>query len=444
MRAAAHFVVVALVVPSLISAQESQRLTLGDAARMAADNSTPVLEAQARAEAAEARVGVTTAGLLPSVDADLMQTGRTFNTASFGLDFPTPPGQPPLFDPDGEVVGPVRGVDLRARADIPLVDLGAWRRRRTARSNVAAARQDVEAASEAAALTAARAYLANLRAQADIAARQEDLALAEELLVVARGLVESGVGVAIDQTRAEAQVATIRAQLVSVEHRAAAAELALRRALEIDDGTTIDFADDLTSMPTSTDLTQDEAIALALERRRDLSAALARETAAEDAVSATRAGRLPRLTAAIDEGFYGRRYGNLLNTYSWSVRLTVPLFDGLERSSLLREEESRVREIGYRLEDLREDIVFQVRRSLLDLEAAQELAAAAEERQRLAELEVEQENERVRAGVAGTADAVRAAMRLNEARTARLDALSALQESRVGLAAATGTVVELP
>jgi outer membrane protein TolC len=436
--------VAALLAPTTTAAQEVQRLTLGDAARLAAERSPSVLEAQARVEGAEARVVGTTAELLPSVDADLMQTGRTFNTASFGLDFPTPPGQPPLFDPDGEVVGPVRGVDLRARADVPLLDMGAWRRRRTARSNVTAARQDVEAASEAAALVAARAYVSTLRAKEEISARQQDLALAEDLLDVAHGLVESGVGVAIDETRAQSQVATIRAQLLAVEHRAAASELALRRAVRVEDGLAIDLADELTSLPTGPIPSEDDAVALALERRRDVTATVAREAAAENAVAATRAGRLPRITASVDQGFYGRRYGNLLNTYSWSVRLTVPLFDGRDRSAQLREGQSRVREIGYRLDALREEIVFEVRRSLLDLAAAEQLAAAADERQRIAELEVEQENERVAAGVAGTADAVRAAMRLNEARTARLEALSAVQESRIALAAATGTVIDLP
>jgi outer membrane protein TolC len=426
------------------SAQEAHRLTLGDAARLAAERSTPVLEAQARADGAEARVVGTTAELLPTVDADLMQTGRTFNTASFGIDFPTPPGQPPIFDPDGEVVGPVRGVDLRARADVPLLDLGAWRRRRTARSNVTAARQDVEAASEAAAMVAARAYVATLRAREEIAAREQDLALAEDLLEVARGLVGSGVGVAIDETRAESQVATIRAQLLAVEHRAAASELALRRALRLEDELPIELADELSGLPAGPLPQEEEAVAMALDRRRDLAATLARGSAAEDAVSATRAGRLPRITASLDHGFYGRGYGSLLNTYSWSVRMTVPLYDGRDRSSQLREEESRVREIGYRVDDLREQIVFEVRRSLLDLAAAEQLAVAADERQRLAQLEVEQENERVAAGVAGNADAVRAAMRLNEARTARLEALSAVQESRVAFAAATGTVIDLP
>ncbi len=161
-------------------------------------------------------------------------------------------------------------------------------------------------------------------------------------------------------------------------------------------------------------------------------------------MSATRADRLPRLSASVDDGFYGRTFGRLLNTYTWSVRLSVPVFDGFERSARIREQEAQARELRYRIEELEEDVVFQVRRALLDLAAAREQAAAAAERERLAELEVTQEEERVRAGVAGTGDLVRAAMRLNEARTARLDALAAVHSSRVELAHAMGTVSDLP
>ncbi len=170
----------------------------------------------------------------------------------------------------------------------------------------------------------------------------------------------------------------------------------------------------------------------------------ASQAAARQAVSATRAGRLPRLSLSADDGYYGSHWDNLLNTYTWTLRLSVPLFDGLSRSSRIREQQAQAREIGYRIEDLQEEVVFQVRQALLDLEAARQQADAAAERQRLAELEVSQEEERVRAGVSGTADVVRAAMSLNEARTARLDALAAVQGSRVSLAAATGTVTSLP
>ena len=56
----------------------------------------------------------------------------------------------------------------------------------------------------------------------------------------------------------------------------------------------------------------------------------------------------------------------------------------------------------------------------------------------------QQEEDRVKAGAAGTADVVRAALRLNDARTAHLDALTAVHAARVALAAAMGDVTELP
>jgi outer membrane protein TolC len=437
---------VALLLPATTIAQQAgtYRLTLGDAARLAAERSTPVLEARARSEGAQARVRGSLSDLLPSLDAAAVRSARTFNTASFGLDFPTLPGMDPFFDPDGEVLGPIHATDVRARATVPLLDLGAIRRRSSAVAGAGAALAEEGAVADAAAAAAANSYVATLRARADVTAREQDLALAEELLEVAQGLLEAGVGVAIDVTRAQSQVATIRAQLLAAEHRAETADLMLRRTLRIPDSAEMELTDDLNTMDVEAAPLEQEAIAEALSGRADLSAVEAYEAAAEQSVSATRAGRLPRVTAYVDEGFYGDSYKHLLNTYSWTVNLSVPLFDGFDRSSRIREQEARVRELGYRIEDMEEEVVFQVRQALLALSAAQEQEAAAAERLRLAELEVSQEEERVRAGVVGTADVVRAALRLNAARTAHLDALAGVQTSRVLLAAARGTVSRLP
>lgn len=435
----------AALVPGALTAQEPEayRLTLGDAARLAAERSTPVLEARARSESAKARVRGSTADLLPRIDADATQSARTFNTASFGFDFPTIPGVPAFFDPNGEVLGPVKGADLRAHATVPLLDLEALRERRTSMANADAALAEEGAVADQAASTAARAYVIVLRARADVGAREQDLALAQELERVAQGLLDAGVGVAIDVTRAQAQVATIRAQLLASRHGADVAELTLRRSLRIPDGATLDLVDGLETLGVEAPPGEEAAIDRALGARSDLTAAEAYRGAAQQTVSATRAGRLPTLTAYVDEGFYGRRWDNLLNTYSWSFRLSVPLFDGFDRSARVQEQQARVREIGYRIDDMEEQVVFQVRQALMDLEAAQEQADAASERLRLAELEESQEEERLRAGVAGTADVVRAAQRLNEARTARLNALASVQGARVALAAATGNVTEL-
>jgi outer membrane protein TolC len=422
----------------------SYQLTLGDAARLAAERSAPVLEAHSRVEGAWARVRQSTSALLPTLDASVIRGARTFNTASFGLDFPAAPGQEPFFDPAGEVVGPVRSADVRASAQVPLLDLAAFGRRRSALAGADAAMREEEAVADQAGAQAAMAYVSDIRARAEVEAREQDLGLARELLGVAQGLLDAGVAVALDVTRAQSQVVTIQAQLLSARHRADIAELALRRALRLPADATLELVDDLASATGSDTVTEEEATARALDARSDLATARAYRTAATEGLSAVKAGRLPRLSISADEGTYGKRFGHMLNTYSWNLRLSVPLFDGMKRSAQIQEEEARIHEMDFRIEDLEADVAFQVRQALLNLSAAREQADAADERLRLAQLEVDQEEERVRAGVSGTADVVRAAMRLNEARTARLDVLSALQAARVALAAASGTVTELP
>src|SRR5690606_23830368 len=121
------------------------------------------------------------------------------------------------------------------------------------------------------------------------------------------------------------------------EHRADAAELSLRRTLRLPDDATIELAEELTSLALEGPPSEEAAVATALERRPDLESAEAYRAAAQEAVSATRAARLPRLSASVDDGFYGRTFERLLHTYTWSVRLSLPLFDGFERSSRIRE-----------------------------------------------------------------------------------------------------------
>src|SRR5436305_14362410 len=111
-RALAVAATIAIVSPPL-SAQNTDSLprpvdgavalSLGDAARLAARQSAVAQGARLRADEAQARVRERRADLLPNVSAYANQSGHTFNTATFGIDFPAPPGQPPLFDPAGQV-----------------------------------------------------------------------------------------------------------------------------------------------------------------------------------------------------------------------------------------------------------------------------------------------------------------------------------------------------
>ena len=101
------------------------------------------------------------------------------------------------------------------------------------------------------------------------------------------------------------------------------------------------------------------------------------------------------------------------------------------------------RELDVRRRDLEQQASIDVRGSLLDLAAAREALSASRERLRLAEQEVEQARERFRAGVAGNADVVTAALTLNAARSQYVDVLTALQQARVSLARAEGAITQL-
>jgi outer membrane protein TolC len=253
------------------------------------------------------------------------------------------------------------------------------------------------------------------------------------------------VGVALDVTRAEAQVAAVRAQLIAARAERDRARLDLLRALGLPLDAHVRLADSLSALAmTDTLPNEQEAIARALEQRPDLRAAEQQLLAARQTANAIRAERLPSLTAFGDEGFLGTNGGNKLNTYQWGVQVSVPVFDGLRREGRVDEQQARVREIDVRLRDLRQQTAIEVRGALLDLTSSHEAVDAAREQLRLIEQEVAQARDRFRAGVSGNLDVITASLTLNSARTQLVDALASYQSARVGLARALGAVTSLP
>jgi len=428
------------------AAPHDTTLTLGQAARLAARQSAAVLGAQQRTREAAARVTQARAALLPDLTANASRTGRTFNTATFGIDFPSAPGTPPLFDPNGQVAGPVNLWDVRGRVGANLLDLGALGRVRAAQSAERASGAEVENQGDLAATQAASAYLHALRAGGQYQARLADSALALDLLGIAQEQLRAGTGVALDVTRAQSQVATTQAALIAARADRDRAQLDLRRALNLPLDAPIRLADSLGTLPANEAL-PDEASAVqrAIANRPDLRAATAQVEAARRQASAIKSERLPTLSGFVDQGNIGKTLGRyMLPTYDWGVQLSVPIFDGFRREGRIEEQTAVANEAEVRRRDLEAQAAADVRGALLDLHAAREQVAATQERVRLAEQELSQARERFRAGVAGNADVITASLSLNGARTAAVDALTAYQTARVSLARAQGSLTDLP
>ena len=425
-----------------LHAQTPRRLSLGDAARLAASQATGVQSAELRVQQARARVTQSRSALMPQAEVSPSWSSHTVNSASFGFNFPTPAGEKPLLDPDGQIIGPVNLWDLRAQVSQTVFDPAATQRVRAARAGVTSASADVATAAEIAATNAAAVYVRVLRSEATLEARRADSTLAAELLEIAHDQVEAGVGVALDVTRAESQVAAARGHIIIARNDRDRARLELRRALNLALDTPLDLADSLASLPVGDSLTEQAAVDLALRSRPDLRAAEAQLEVAKQQIAITRATRLPKVGVFGNDGQNGKP-SNLLNTYTYGIQVSVPVFEGGRREAVAQEQEAGARDIELRQRDLKQQVAVDVRGAMLDLASAREQVFAARDRQRLAETEVTQARERFRAGVAGNADVVTASQTLNSARTAVIDALSSYQAARVSLARAEGTVTQL-
>lgn len=444
---AALSVLVALLAFAIRAAEAQvpspRRLSLGEAARLAAAQAAGVQGAQYHAAQAQARVTESRSALLPQISAVPNWTSHTLNSASFGFNFPAPAGEKPLLDPNGQIIGPVKFWDLRGEASQTVFDAGASGRVRAARASAAAAGADVATVAEQAAFAAANAYVRALRAEALVQARVADSTLGNDLVNIARDQLEAGVGVALDVTRAESQRAAARAQLIAARNDRDRAQLELRRDLNLALDTPLALSDSLAVVAPAETENEQAAIEQAMRTRPDVRAAELQFAAAQQQVSAVRATRLPTVGVFANDGPTGLAPQHFLNTYTYGVQVRWPVFEGGLRSGQAQEAEAAAREIDVRRRDLGQQVAMDVRGALLDLASAREQVDAARERQRLAEQEVAQARERFRAGVSGNADVVNASLSLNAARTGLVDALTAYETARVALARAEGTVSEL-
>ncbi|HEY6220224.1 MAG TPA: TolC family protein, partial [Gemmatimonadaceae bacterium] len=382
-------VIATLVIVAPLTAQTPApvRLTLGDATRAAAERSAPAEIARIRIDEANARVRQAKSALYPNFSGAVLQSGRTFNTATFGLDLPG-------FDPNGEVKGPVNTLDLRGRVAQTIWDGSANARVNAAKSGVASASADATAAGEAAAGSAAVAYVRAQRAEEQLRSRVADSTLSAELLKIARDMLEAGVGIALDVTRAESQLAGFRAQLIAARNERSRSRLELLRVIGLPLDTPVELVDSLSTPATEALPTQEAAVDAALRQRADLRATEQQLAALRTQVSAIRAERLPSVGLVADDGLIGKKFDHLLPTYTWGVQLSVPVFDGYRRDARIQEQTAVAREVEVRQRDLRAQVGVEVRGALLDLSSARELVEAGRERVRLADQEVSQARDR--------------------------------------------------
>ena len=406
-------------------AERAERFTLADIVDLGLRNNPTTRLAWANARAAAAAYGAERGEWLPTVDAEVaaarLQTaasqGRTaveqsVITPSITLNYL-------LFDFGGRS-GRVAG----------------------ARHRLLAASFSHNAAIQDVVLQIQVAYFRYLATRALLQAQRTTLEEAEQNLTAAEERRRVGVATVADVLQARTAVSQARLDLQAVEGNLETARGAL--ALSLGLPANLRYEVDSTAMAAPVVAVADSVeaiIAAALAERPDLAAARAEAEAARAGIGEARSALLPSLQFGATGGrTYATTIPNGANSYTLSLGLAIPLFDGFARRYDVRAAEAAADAAAARSESLRQQVVFQVFSAYHALQTATRRVATAEDLVTSAQQSSEVALGRYRAGVGTVLDLLAAQSALADARAQQVDARFAWSVSLAQLAHDAGVL----
>ena len=184
---------------------------------------------------------------------------------------------------------------------------------------------------------------------------------------------------------------------------------------------------------------QVELLSKAAGSRQDLRAAKARLDAAEQAVKAQRAQRLPSVEVRANGGETGITYGHPYRDYEVEGRISIPIFTGRRIEADVLDARATADRRAAEFADTQARAIFDVRTALLDLTAASKSVAVSLENQALAIEGLRQAKDRFEVGVSNAADLIQAQQAAAEAEDNRIASIYAHHVATLMLIRATGT-----
>jgi len=295
---------------------------------------------------------------------------------------------------------------------------------------------DLDRARQTVVFTVITGYLTLIESAEQLKVREENLAAQEGLESQVRKLYEGGERPVSDLYQQQSNVAAARLSLVDGRRSLALANVDLVQTLQLDPSGEYSFVIPPLpdTLPGGPELVPAEVIEEAFRRRPEVRSQQARLEASEQAERAAAAGRWPTLSLSAG---YGTGYsstgeedfaGQLEEGQSASVglSLSLPLWDRFSTKQQIERARVAVDNARLALFDLRQEVAIQVRRALLDWDAAREALVAAEARVRASGRALEAVEERYEAGVATLYE-------VTLARADYVDAASAQVGARYGL-----------
>jgi outer membrane protein TolC len=379
---------------------------------------------------------VSRSALLPSVTADLTSTVQQLNLAAMGFRFSAIEG---FSIPS--VVGPFSYMDLRARVSQTVFDLTTLNNYRASTESARASALSAEDTRDLVVLAVGGAYLQALAARARVDSARAQLETANVLYQQNMERRAVGLVAQVDVDRSQVQALTQQQRVTSLQNDFAKQKIKLTRMIGLPPRQEYELSDRV-GFTEAPNLTLEQSLAQARQSRADLEAAAAQVRAAERALAAVRAERMPSVAVNADYGTIGATLTELRPSYSVVGVVRVPIWQGGRVEGHIDQAETTLAQRRAELEDLTGDVESELRQIYLDLEAADSQVKVAEQSLKVSREVLALTRQRFEAGITDNVEVVQAQESVAAAELDYINSVSSHNLSKLNLARAIGQAAE--
>ncbi len=256
------------------------------------------------------------------------------------------------------------------------------------RFNLSSYDRDLVHAKTQVAFNVKKAYYSALQAKSALSVAREVVKQYEEHLKKAKGFYDTGLKPKYEVTKAEADLANARVNMLKAENGLKIAMVALKNAIAMPDAADFELQEE--SIKTWHSESIDILVQKAMTNRQDMQSLIQRARAQLRRIDLEKAGYYPTITGSLNYGISGDR---LPFEKSWTIgaSLTVPLFSGFQTKFQIKEAQAALLVIQSQIEALQQKIALEVKQAYLNateawqrIEAARSLVKYAEQNLELA------------------------------------------------------------
>ena len=366
--------------------------------------------------------------LLPQISAGASESSEQINLKALG--FPDFPGVPPI-------IGPFGVFDVRGYLDQPILDLKDLHQEKAESENLKAAHYTYQNARDLVVLVSANLYLQAIAGSSRVHAAQAELDTAQAVYERAADMKKAGMVPGIDVLRSQVEFQAQRQRLIYLKNQFETEKLALARGIGLPVAQMFRLTDTVPYTPPPP-ISIDQAVARALAARADYKSLQAQVRAAESLKKAARSERLPSLNFHADYGDIGPTPGNSHGTFTVAASVKVPIFQGGKVRGEVMQADALLKQRQSQLEDMKNNIEYQVRTALLDLTSSEDQVHVAQNTKGLADEQLKQARDRFAAGVVNSLEVVQAQEAVASADESYISSLYRYNVSKASLARAMG------